>query len=41
MERLTISIPETKSLLVKRILKELGVVIQPRKKANTSDSEKN
>lgn len=37
MERLTINIPETKSSLVKQILKELGVVIQPEKKANTSD----
>ncbi len=37
MERLTINIPETKSSLVKQILKELGVVIQPEKKANTSN----
>ncbi|WP_432713788.1 hypothetical protein [Pedobacter sp.] len=37
MERLIINIPETKSSLVKQILKELGVVIQPEKKANTSD----
>ncbi len=29
MEKLTISIPETKSALVKQLLKELGVVIQP------------
>lgn len=37
MERLTISIPEEKSSLVKQILKELGVIIQPEKKANPSD----
>lgn len=37
MERLTINIPEIKSSLVKQILKELGVVIQPENKANTSD----
>jgi len=37
MERLTIVIPETKSLLVKQILKELGVVIQPEKKSSISD----
>ena len=40
MERLTINIPETKSPLVKQILKELGVVIQPEKKANVSDFRK-
>ena len=38
--RLTINIPETKSSLVKQILKELGVVVQPEKKANTSDFRK-
>ena len=37
MERLTIDIPETKSSLVKQILKELGVVIQPEKKASLSE----
>ena len=36
MERLTIDIPETKSSLVKQILRELGVVIQPEKNS-TSD----
>ncbi|WP_183891064.1 hypothetical protein [Pedobacter cryoconitis] len=40
MERLTINIPETKSSLVKQILKELGVVIQPEKQANISDFRK-
>jgi len=40
MERLTINIPETKSSLVKQILKELGVVIQPEKQANTSEFRK-
>lgn len=40
MERLTIHIPETKSTLVKQILKELGVLIQPEKKANISDFRK-
>lgn len=37
MERLTINMPKTKSSLVKQILKELGVVIQPEKKADITD----
>lgn len=38
MEKLTINIPETKSALVKQLLKELGVVIQtPGKKGKVSD----
>jgi len=41
MERLTIDIPEIKSSLVKQILKELGVVIQPEKLTNVSDFRKN
>lgn len=40
MERLTINIPEEKSSLVKQILKELGVIIQPEKKVNISDVRK-
>jgi hypothetical protein len=40
MERLTINIPEEKSSLVKQILKELGVIIQPEKKVNLSDIRK-
>lgn len=40
MERLTINIPEEKSSLVKQILKELGVIIQPEKKVNLSDLRK-
>ncbi len=40
MERLTINIPEEKSFLVKQILKELGVIIQPDKKVNKSDVRK-
>jgi hypothetical protein len=40
MERLTINIPETKSSLVKQILKELGVVIQPEKKVDASEYRK-
>lgn len=40
MERLTINIPETKSSLVKQILKELGVVIQSEKKADVSKFRK-
>lgn len=40
MERLTINIPEAKSSLVKQILKELGVVIQPEKQVNISDFRK-
>lgn len=36
MEKLTINIPDTKSSLVKQILKELGVVIQPEKKNDLS-----
>ena len=38
MEKLTISIPEAKSALVKQLLKELGVVFQPHnKKTSVSD----
>lgn len=38
MEKLTINIPETKSALVKQLLKELGVVFQsPSKKKTASD----
>lgn len=38
MEKLTINIPETKSALVKQLLKELGVVFQSaNKKENVSD----
>lgn len=40
MERLTINIPKTKSSLVKQILKELGVIIQPEKQVNISDFRK-
>lgn len=40
MERLTINIPKEKSSLVKQILKELGVIIQPEKKMNLSDLRK-
>ncbi|WP_256010252.1 hypothetical protein [Desertivirga xinjiangensis] len=40
MERLTINIPDEKSSLVKQILKELGVIIQPDKKVNLSDVRK-
>ena len=40
MERLVINIPEEKSSLVKQILKELGVTIQPEKKVNLSDVRK-
>lgn len=36
MERLTIDVPETKSSLVKQILKELGVVIQPKEEVTAS-----
>ncbi|MRX45652.1 hypothetical protein [Pedobacter puniceum] len=41
MERLIINIPETKSTLVKQILKELGVVIQAEQKISQSDFKKN
>lgn len=38
MEKLTINIPETKSALVKQLLKELGVVFQSAsKKESVSD----
>ena len=38
MEKLTINIPETKSALVKQLLKELGVVFQsPGKKEDVSE----
>lgn len=38
MEKLTINIPETKSALVKQLLKELGVVFQSaNKKESVSD----
>lgn len=38
MEKLTINIPETKSALVKQLLKELGVVFQTsEKKENVSE----
>ena len=38
MEKLTINIPETKSALVKQLLKELGVVFQSAsKKKSVSD----
>ncbi len=40
MERLTINIPATKSSLVKQILKEFGVVIQPEKQADISEFRK-
>ena len=40
MERLTIYIPETKSALVKQILKELGVVIHPVKQVDASEYRK-
>lgn len=40
MERLTINIPEEKSSLVKQILKELGVIIQPEKRVDISDVRK-
>ena len=40
MERLTIDIPETKSTLVKQILKELGVVIQPDTQVSLPDFRK-
>lgn len=40
MERLTINIPKTKSLLVKQILREPGVIIQPEKQISTSDFKK-
>lgn len=36
MQRLTIIIPEAKSSLVKQILKELGVTIQPEKQGKKS-----
>jgi len=36
MEKLTINIPETKSALVKQLLKELGVVFQPPSKKKTA-----
>lgn len=35
MEKLTINIPETKSALVKQILRELGVIIQPSENTKT------
>jgi hypothetical protein len=37
MERLTINIPDTKISLVKQILKELGVVIQPERQVDTNE----
>ena len=40
MEKLTINIPDTKSSLVKQILKELGVIIQSEKHINISDYRK-
>lgn len=40
MERLTINIPETKISLVKQLLKELGVIIQPEKQVNISEIRK-
>lgn len=40
MERLTIDIPETKSSLVKQLLKELGVVIQPEIQMDASEYKK-
>jgi uncharacterized phage protein gp47/JayE len=40
VERLIINIPEDKSSLVKQILKELGVIIQPEKKVHLSDIRK-
>ncbi|KAA8486840.1 hypothetical protein BDE36_1091 [Arcticibacter tournemirensis] len=40
MERLTISIPAAKSSLVKQILKEFGVVIQPEKQTDISEFRK-
>ena len=39
MEKLIINIPETKIVLVKQILKELGVVIQQDKKADVSGAK--
>ncbi|RYZ25237.1 MAG: hypothetical protein EOO10_18800 [Chitinophagaceae bacterium] len=36
MEKLTINIPDTKSSLVKQILKELGVLIQPTKQVDVT-----
>ncbi|PYF68827.1 hypothetical protein [Pedobacter nutrimenti] len=40
MKKLTINIPDTKSSLVKQILKELGVIIQTEKKVNVSSYRK-
>ena len=40
MERLIINIPETKSTLVKQILRELGVVIQTEQQISQSDFKK-
>lgn len=40
MERLTINVPEDKSLLVKQILNELGVITLSEKKVNKSDLRK-
>ncbi|XHR92492.1 hypothetical protein ACFJIV_19315 [Mucilaginibacter sp. UC70_90] len=40
MERLVIDIPDTKSTLVKQILKELGVIIQQQNKPQPSSYKK-
>lgn len=40
MERLVIDIPDTKSTLVKQILKELGVIIQQENKQQPSAYKK-
>jgi hypothetical protein len=40
MERLIINIPETKSTLVKQILRELGVVIQTEQQISQSEFKK-